>query len=108
MIVHNKGNFARVANGVTVIPGANTLSAAEFKDFTKHPIIKTLINDGEVVIPEGQEGQVESLSSLNAENAIALVKDTHSVEFLEKLREGEDRKTVLSAIDEQLAALQQQ
>lgn len=108
MIVHNKGNFARVANGVTVIPGANTLTGAEAKAFTKHPIIKTLIKNGEIVVPEGEADDVKTLAGLKADEAIALVKDTHSVEFLEQFKEDETRTTVLAAVDEQLATLQKQ
>lgn len=105
MLVHNKGNYTRVANGVTVIPGANHLSDEEFQAFMKHPISKKLIEIGEISVPAGQ---APSISELNADEAIALIKDTHSVEFLQQFKEGETRKTVLAAIEEQLATLQQQ
>ena len=105
MLIHNKGNFTRHAAGVKVIPGANTLSEDEFVQFTSHPLMQKLIKSGEIVVPEGSL-KTKSLAGLNADDAIELVKDTFSVEYLEKFKEGESRKTVLSAIEEQLKSLQ--
>ncbi|MEK3727174.1 MULTISPECIES: hypothetical protein [unclassified Lysinibacillus] len=104
MLVHNKGNYTRIANDVKVIPGANTLLEAEYTAFVAHPIIKGLIKSGEIVVPEGQNAA--SLKDLDADEAIKLVKDTFSIEFLEKFKEDEKRKTVLSAIDAQIAEIQ--
>ena len=103
MLIHNKGNFIRHAAGVKVIPGANEINSKDLKKFTCHPLIKPLIESGEIVLPESPN----SLAGLSAEDAIELVKDTFSIEYLEKFKEGESRKTVLSAIDEQLKTLQQ-
>lgn len=106
MLVHNKGNYTRVANDVKVIPGANTLTETEFKAFVGHPIIMGLIHSGEMIIPEGQATSgVSSPKDLDADEAIKLVKDTFSIEFLEKFKEDEKRKTVLSAIDAQIAEI---
>lgn len=107
MLVHNKGNYTRVANDVRVIPGANTLTGDEFRAFVKHPIIETLIRNGEIDIPEGQNmTTVTSLKDLNADDAIKLVKDTFSIEYLGQFKANEDRKTVLTAIDAQIAEIQ--
>ncbi len=104
MLVHNKGNYTRIANDVKVIPGTNTLQEAEYLAFITHPIIKSLIKSGEIVVPEGQN--TASLKDLDADEAIKLVKDTFSIEFLEKFKEDEKRKTVLAAIDAQIAEIQ--
>ena len=106
MLVHNKGNYTRIANDVKVIPGANKLLDAEYTAFVAHPIIKGLIKSGEIVVPEGQNTASFSLKDLDADEAIKLVKDTFSIEFLEKFKEDEKRKTVLSAIDAQIAEIQ--
>jgi len=103
MLVHNKGNYTRIANDVKVIPGANTLQEAEYMAFVAHPIIKGLIKSGEIVVPEGQK--TASLKDLDADEAMKLVKDTFSIEFLEKFKEDEKRKTVLAAIDAQIAEI---
>ncbi|WP_346235724.1 hypothetical protein MKY04_09285 [Lysinibacillus telephonicus] len=106
MIVHNKGNYTRHAAGVMVIPGVNTIEDADFEKFSKHPLIKTLINKGEIVVPEGSSSEkAQTLKDLSAEDAIELVKDTFSVEYLEELKESETRKTVLTAIDAQIKSI---
>lgn len=105
MLIHNKGNYIRHAAGVKVIPGANTLNDDDFEKFTAHPLMQKLIEAGEIVVPEGSL-KTKSLAGLNADDAIELVKDTFSVEYLEEFKKGETRKTVLSAIDEQLKTLQ--
>ncbi|MCT6926160.1 hypothetical protein [Metasolibacillus sp.] len=107
MLVHNRGNYTRIANDVKVIPGANTLTEDEFAAFVQHPIVEWLIDNGEIIIPEGQaEDNATSLKELNADDAIKLVKDTFSIEFLEQFKVDEDRKTVLAAIDAQIAEIQ--
>ncbi len=106
MLVHNKGNYTRHAAGVMVIPGVNTIEDAEFENFSKHPLIISLIRSGEIVVPEGiSENKAQSLKDLNADDAIELVKDTFSVEYLESLKVDESRKTVLAAIDAQIKAI---
>lgn len=107
MLVHNRGNYTRIANDVKIIPGANTLTDDDFKAFTKHPMVKTLIGHGEIVIPEGQTiVSAVSLKDLSADDAIELVKDTFSIEYLEHFKLDESRKTVLAAIDAQIAEIQ--
>jgi hypothetical protein len=106
MLVHNKGNYTRHAAGVMLIPGVNTIEDADFEKFSKHPLMKSLIKSGEIVIPEGAGDQkAQLLKDLGAEDAIELVKDTYSVEYLESLKEGETRKTVLAAVDEQIKTI---
>lgn len=107
MLIHNKGNFIRHAAGVKVIPGTNTLSDEDFAKFTAHQLMQKLIKSGEIVVPEGSL-KAKSLAGLSAEDAIELVEDTFSLEYLEKFKEGESRKTVLAAIEEQLKSLQPQ
>ena len=95
MLVHNKGNYTRHASGVALIPGANQVEAAEFEKFAKHPLMKKLVDTGEIVAQKG-------LKDLNADEAIELVKDTYSIEYLESMKVDETRKTVLSAIEAQI------
>lgn len=98
MLVHNKGDYTRVAVGVTLIPGANNVDATEYKGFAAHPIMKKLIDSGEIVAQNG-------LKDLNADEAIKLVEDTYSVEYLEGMKAEEKRKTVLEAITKQIEAI---
>jgi hypothetical protein len=101
MLVQNKGNYILHAAGVMLIPGANKISEAEWKDFSSHPIMKKLVDEGEV---EAQEKE-KSFKDLSATKAIELVKDTHDVSLLNEWKEEDSRKTVHEAIDAQLALL---
>ncbi|WP_205628681.1 hypothetical protein, partial [Acinetobacter baumannii] len=71
MLVHNKGKYVRHAEGVMLVPGANQMEAADWKSFSSHPIMKTLIDKGEIV-PQ------KDLKELGVDEAVELVKDTFS------------------------------
>ncbi|SFP18568.1 hypothetical protein [Salibacterium halotolerans] len=118
MLVHNKGKYVRHAAGVRLLPGTNEISTAEWKRFSGHPIAKRLIEKDEVVTfekesSEGEAGDdtegVQSVTEINANPAIDLIRDTFEPELLEKWKqeeeEGDSRKTVIDAIDKQLAEL---
>lgn len=102
MLIHNKGNYIRVASGVRVVPGTNTLSDEDWKSFSSHPLIEKLIEKNEIELKESEGNKSDKLS---ADEKIELAKDTHNLEALEDMREGEDRKTVLKAIDDQIELL---
>lgn len=102
MLVQNKGKHVRHAAGVMVVPGANQIEDAAWKKFSGHPLMKKLINAGEIEAM----GQAETTKDLKADKAITLVKDTFDVSLLTDWRETEDRSTVLEAINAQLAELQ--
>ncbi|WP_419882783.1 hypothetical protein ACN6MY_03680 [Peribacillus sp. B-H-3] len=99
MLVHNKGKYVRHAAGVMLVPGGNQVSPEEFKEFSAHPLMKILVDKGEIVPQKG-------LKDLSAEDAIDLVKDTFSVSLLEEMKETEKRKKVLESIDAQLVEIQ--
>jgi hypothetical protein len=98
MLVQNKGKYVRHAEGVMLIPGANQLESEDFKKFSSHPIMKSLIEKEEIVAHE----KAKSIKELHAEEAINLVKDTFTPSLLEEWKTVEKRKTVLDAIAEQL------
>lgn len=102
MLVQNKGKHVRHTAGVMVVPGANQVEDAAWKKFSGHPLMKKLVDAGEIEAL----GQAKSTKDLNAEKAAVLVKDTFSVDLLEEWKAVETRKTVLEAIDAQLTELQ--
>lgn len=112
MIVHNKGEYVRHI-GVRLVPGVNKLLAFQDKKFEEaleHKLNKHLVDTGEIVIVQGaKKEKADSISALNAENAIDLAKDTFSLETLEEFSKeeeaGKKRKTVLEAIQEQVEAI---
>ena len=101
-IVHNKGLYIRNAAGVTLVPGANNVKAADWKKFSANPLMKKLIDDEEIV------GHVEAQSTkdLSVPEATKLVKDTFSPELLLEWAEADERKGVQEAILAQLDTLQ--
>lgn len=99
MYVQNKGNHSYEANGVVLAPGVNDVDQDAFEVFLKHPLMAHLDKKGEF------EYQKED-KKLTAEDLIELVGDTFDLEVLEKMKDGEKRKTVLEAIEKRLEELQ--
>lgn len=104
MLVQNKGKHVRHAAGVTVVPGANQLEDAAWKKFSSNPLMKKLIDRGEIEAM----GKAQSTKDMNADKAIVLVEDTFNVSLLNEWKAAEDRKTVLEAIQLQLEKIQGQ
>jgi len=99
MLVQNKGNHSYEANGVVLAPGVNDVKEDAFEKFLKHPLMAHLDKKGEF------EYQKED-KKLTADELIDLVGDTFDPELLEKMKDGEKRKTVLEAIEKRLEELQ--
>ncbi|WP_426447573.1 hypothetical protein ACP26L_25615 [Paenibacillus sp. S-38] len=121
MLVHNKGNYVRNQNGIRLVPGVNNISEEDWEEFISHPLNQKLVDEGELVpqqkIVERVEGatvtrelKTAGLVDMTAADAVALIKDTHSRDLLASLREeeaaGQNRKTVITAIDKQLADIE--
>ncbi|MFC2948539.1 hypothetical protein [Virgibacillus sediminis] len=102
MIIHNKGNYVRHAAGVMLVPGTNEVTEKNWKKFSSHPIIKSLIKKGEIVSHE----KAKSTKDFNVDEAVELVEDTTSISLLEEWQETDDRKTVQEAIEVKLSELQ--
>ncbi|MFJ8245183.1 hypothetical protein [Peribacillus asahii] len=96
MLVNNKGNFSYEAAGVVLIPGTNKVDEKEFEKFLAHPLMAELDQRGEFVYEKGKTF---------AKDVIALVEDAYDVDMLEAMKDDEDRKTVLEAIDKRIAEL---
>lgn len=118
MLIHNKGNYIRHI-GAMLIPGVTRLSPSEAKAFqqaAKLPLNKKLIEAKEIeIVKEGdtesdEVPSVSSISELNADKAILLIKDTFNLELLGawglEESEGKKRKTVLDAINEQIESIE--
>lgn len=99
MLVQNKGNHSYEANGLVLAPGVNDVKEDVFEQFLKHPLMAHLNKKGEF------EYQKEE-KKLTADDLIELVGDTFDLEVLEKMKDGEKRKTVLEAIENRLEELQ--
>lgn len=99
MLVQNKGNYSYTANGLTFNPGTNNVEDQDFERFLEHPLMQYLDDRGEFVYTKEKSGPT-------AKEIIAMIEDSYDIEMLNKLKEEEDRKTVLSAIEKRLEELQ--
>ncbi|WP_313893862.1 hypothetical protein [Psychrobacillus sp.] len=98
MLVQNKGNHSYQANGLTLIPGTNKVDEQDFEKFIAHPLMAHLDQKGEFVYDKEK-------SKPNAKEAIAMIEDAFDVDMLKALKEDEDRKTVVDAIDKRIEEL---
>ena len=100
MLVQNKGNHPYTANDLTLNPGTNNVETKEFEKFIKHPLMQHLDKRGEFVYEKTEP------KNLTAKDIIAMVEDAYDVQVLQELKESEDRKSVLDAIEKRLDELQ--
>ncbi|MEO4053380.1 hypothetical protein [Solibacillus sp. CAU 1738] len=98
MLVQNKGNHSYTANELTLNPGTNDVDGAEFEKFLAHPLMAHLDKQGEFEYEKEEK-------PLNAKDLIAMINDAFDIDMLEKLKEGEERKSVLEAIDKRIEEL---
>ena len=98
MLVQNKGNYSYEANGLFLVPGVNEVEQDAFEKFLKHPLMAGLDKKGEFEYQKGDKKQT-------ADDLIELIDDTFDPDVLDKMKDGEKRKTVLEAIDKRLEEL---
>lgn len=98
MLVQNKGNHAYTANGLTLNPGTNKVDEKEFERFLTHPLMKHLESKGEFAYDSDK-------TRSSAKDTIAMIEDAFDIDMLEALKEEEDRKTVLDALDKRIEEL---
>lgn len=98
MLVQNKGNHSYTANDLTLVPGTNKVDEKEFEHFLTHPLMKHLNDKGEFVYDSDK-------TRPSAKDAIAMIEDAFDIDMLEALKDEEDRKTVLDAIDKRIEEL---
>ena len=98
MLVQNKGNHSYEANGLTLAPGVNEVEQDAFEKFIEHPLMAHLDEKGEFTYKKEEK-------QLNAKELIALIDDTFDLEVLEEMKDGEERKTVLEAIESRIEEL---
>ncbi len=98
MLIHNKGKYVRHSNDVMLVPGVNNITPEEWEKFKAPKLAQILIDKGEIV-PQEED---KDIADLNAKDAIELIEDTFNVALLEEWKAGEERKTVIEAIEKQI------
>jgi hypothetical protein len=113
MIVRNKGEFIRNGLGLRLLPGTNVVDPTDWKRFVSHPLNQLLVDEGELVPNQTDEGEARKLSDMNAAETVETIKDTFDLSVLDALYEEEStaekpRETVLKAIQKQVAAIEKE
>jgi hypothetical protein len=116
---------------VQLVPGPNELEKADWEAIKDHPVVKARMEKDvidmtrgkvkmlEVVVAKVETGSSDdnsgsddnneggsTLSSLNATDAVKLIKETFNVELLRKWEEDETRKKPMAAIKAQFEAIE--
>lgn len=135
LIKSNKTNALSVSTGcasgevVLLVPGQNEIPADKWARVSKHPdivkMLKATIIDPKVgkvpvleVLAQGkgktvddsgnEEGGETGLSSMNATNAVKLVKETFNTQVLKTWLEDESRVKVVAAIEKKLKEIDEE
>ncbi|MBC3540653.1 hypothetical protein ACFSC6_12245 [Rufibacter sediminis] len=123
-IKYNKANTYS-ANGVTLLPGVNTVADADAKAFLEHPHVKIKIKRGFIQVmaektvrsekpvgvqgngnPVGNTNGQTNLDEMKAGEIVALVEKSEDKAFLESLKDHQF-KTVHDAAEKRLKELEE-
>jgi hypothetical protein len=88
---------------VTLLPGVNRIAKEDWEAFIRNPARRHQLAEGELEVVEEEE--LLTLKAKSPKDAIALVKNTVRKDLLETWFADENRKTILEAIEKQLAAI---
>lgn len=104
IIVNNKKTGLIGFEDVTIMPGPNTISEVIAKKMQSHPVIKIMIEEGQLEFPEHITEEL-GVSKLSPNEAIALVETTVDSDLLKSWVKSDERKPVKVAIEKQLKKL---
>lgn len=124
LIRYNRPNIWRCRD-VRLIPGINEVEGRHWKAVEGHPLLQDRIKAGDInvvkgpeAIPEataenekagaeeGNESSPTSLSNYTVAECRDLVAETYDPELLKKWLSGENRKTVVTVIQEQIKKIE--
>lgn len=97
-----------------LLPGPNQIASKEWKIHRTHPIIKVMIDEGDIVeeqeiedVDDDQDvtDDFEHLKTLKAPQAKSLVEKTTNVKLLGEWLSREDRAPVKAALNKQIAVM---
>ncbi len=117
MIVNHKRSGVLNADGVVLKPGPNQVDIKAWENSRKHPMIKKLMDLGEIVeesefdenlklsAKEEKSADETILSPMKIPQAKALVEETVDLELLEQWKKSEKRNQVIGSINSQIDKL---
>lgn len=102
----NNTKYVKHIGEVSLNIGANVIEEEKYNAVKEHPIVKRLIEDGDI---EVQEGNLDDITKVTpGSKAIKVVETTFSKETLQKWLDTETRKSVVEAINKQLEYLKKE
>lgn len=121
LIKYKNPNIYRCGD-MRLIPGSNEVSESVWNDIKHHPLVKSRIMNGEIIVIEKSTKSTKVLrledSSLSNENKTGvileemsvsevkeIIQDTLNLETLRKWQTQEKRKLILKEIEKQIAVL---
>lgn len=109
MLINYKREGLHHAGNMTLMPGLNRVRDEDFKEASKWPAFKALIDEGLIEVVADKKGKEVDLSKLSTSQTVDLVKATVDKKMLEEILDGETkgqkRKAVLEALKEQFEAI---
>lgn len=124
MLNYDKPNLYRCGD-LRLVPGMNQVRKSIWDKCKNHPLVKKRLDSGVITIKErkvvkkiveqveGKEVEKEEtveqaeyegnpLQELNVKDAREIIKGTYDKDTLESWKEGEERETIIKAIDKQI------
>ena len=96
-----------IAKMITLAPGVNEVSAADWKEVEKLPKVQRLISEGDtgltVITDADPKKDVGSLADMDVGQAILVVRKTYNPDLLSKWLISEKREGVGAEINKQIA-----
>lgn len=99
LIKYNQAN-TYTCKGITLMPGLNRVKDDKnAEEFLEHPGVVARVKNGTI---EVMDGKVKEAKELTAKELIVQVGGIMDVEVLRGMLEGEERSTVIKALEEQI------
>jgi hypothetical protein len=100
MYVTNGKPFVFRIEGITLLPGVNTIEKTDFARIKKHPRYSEFVKAGLFTVE-----CEETITETTITDAVALVQRTWSIPELEQMKKAEPRKKVQTAIAAQISVI---
>ena len=86
--------------GKVLIPGLNRCTQAELDAMQKHPIFKSFVNEGKIVVLG--EPKVQSDGKVSISEMINIINDTYDSKYLKNIIDTDGRPQIVAKAQDQL------
>ena len=110
LITNTQPSLIHLDKDTMLIPGVNTIELETWKKFESHPMVKILLDKGDLELEQapseveanGDSGDANALEGLKFSSAKSMIKQTMSVELLNLWLTVEKKETVIDLIKKQI------